>query len=85
VLSTIFPGQQAKWDAAKAASVAVLSDDEDDGGTGQSTLSGLAWGTTVALDVLAWRATDGFTSTFPPFTGGTATGQWRPTPYQRTP
>jgi hypothetical protein len=34
----------------------------------------------VALDVLAWRATDGFTRTFPPFTGGTATGQWRPTP-----
>jgi len=76
VLSNIFPSQQAKWDASKAASVAALSDDED----GQSTVNGLAWGTTVALDVLAWRATDGFTSTFPPFTGGTAIGQWRPTP-----
>jgi hypothetical protein len=66
VLSTIFPGQQAKWDDAKAASVAALSDDEDDDGTGQFTLNGLAWGTTVALDVLAWRATDGSrTATFP--------------------
>jgi len=80
VLSKIFPTQQAKWDAAKAASVSALNDDEDDDGTGQSTVKGLAWGTTVALDVLAWRATDGFTRTFPPFTGGTAIGQWRPTP-----
>ena len=80
VLSKVFPSQQAKWDAAKAASVAALTDDEDDDGTGQSTANGLAWGSTVALDVLAWRATDGFTRTFPPFVGGTAIGQWRPTP-----
>ena len=30
--------------------------------------------------VLAWRATDGFSASYPPFTGGTAVGQWRPTP-----
>jgi hypothetical protein len=30
--------------------------------------------------VLAWRATDGFGGTYPAFTGGDATGQWRPTP-----
>jgi hypothetical protein len=30
--------------------------------------------------VLVWRATDGFNATYPPFTGGTAVGQWRPTP-----
>ena len=30
--------------------------------------------------MLAWRATDGFSATYPPFTGGTAVGQWRPTP-----
>jgi hypothetical protein len=30
--------------------------------------------------VLAWRATDGFSTSYPPFTGGTAVGQWRPTP-----
>ena len=41
---------------------------------------GLAWGTEVAQAVLAWRATDGFTRSYAPFTGGTAVGQWRPTP-----
>ena len=30
--------------------------------------------------VLAWRATDGFTDPYMPFNGGTAAGQWRPTP-----
>jgi len=30
--------------------------------------------------VLAWRATDGFLGSYPPFIGGTAIGQWRPTP-----
>ena len=28
--------------------------------------------------MLAWRATDGFSASYPPFTGGTAVGQWRP-------
>ena len=30
--------------------------------------------------MLAWRATDGFSRELSPFTGGTAVGQWRPTP-----
>ena len=30
--------------------------------------------------MLGWRSTDGFGATYPPFTGGTAVGQWRPTP-----
>jgi hypothetical protein len=34
----------------------------------------------VAQAVLAWRATDGFSASYPPFNGGTAVGQWRPTP-----
>lgn len=41
---------------------------------------GSAWGADVAQAVLAWRATDGFTVSYPPFTGGSAVGQWRPTP-----
>jgi hypothetical protein len=80
VLSKLFPSQQAKWDAARTASLAALTDDEDDDGSGQQIATGLAWGATAANDVLAWRATDGFTATFPPFNGGTAVGQWRPTP-----
>ena len=30
--------------------------------------------------MLAWRATDGFSASYPAFNGGTAVGQWRPTP-----
>jgi len=41
---------------------------------------GVTWGTEVATEVLAWRATDGFGVSYPPFNGGTAVGQWRPTP-----
>ena len=53
---------------------------DDDGEAGQSRELGITWGTQVAQAVLAWRATDGFGASYPPFTGGTATGQWRPTP-----
>jgi hypothetical protein len=34
----------------------------------------------VANAVLTWRLTDGFAASRPAFNGGTATGQWRPTP-----
>jgi hypothetical protein len=89
-LSSLFPAQTAKFDAQRAASLAALTDDEDDTGDGQSVASGLAWGAVVAKDILAWRSTDGFSATNQqlvaaghgpaPFIGGTATGQWRPTP-----
>jgi hypothetical protein len=61
-----------------AASLAALSDDGEDGG--QSRERGIAWGTQVAQTVLAWRAKDGFFGSYPPFIGGAAVGQWRPTP-----
>jgi hypothetical protein len=34
----------------------------------------------VADEIWAWRSQDGFADTPPPFTGGTAPGEWRPTP-----
>jgi hypothetical protein len=74
----LFPSRKPALDASYAASLAALSEDEEDGG--QSRERGIAWGTHVALEVLAWRATDGFSTSYPPFTGGTAVGQWRPTP-----
>ena len=64
------------WVTAYAASLAALSDDGGDGG--QSRERGIAWGTQVAQAVLAWRAGDGFSASYPAFTGGTAVGQWRP-------
>ena len=77
-LVSLFPGRQTVLETSYCASLAALSDDGEDGG--QSRERGIAWGTEVAEAVLAWRATDGFSASYPPFTGGTAVGQWRPTP-----
>lgn len=74
----LFPSRLAALDDSYSASLAALSDDDGDGG--QSRERGIAWGTEVAQAVLAWRATDGFNGTYPAFAGGTAVGQWRPTP-----
>src|SRR5262249_42152381 len=75
----LFPTRRADLDASYATSLAALSDDEDEDG-GRSRELRIAWGTEVAQAVLAWRANDGFNVTYPAFRGGTAVGQWRPTP-----
>jgi len=72
-LSTLFPTQQAQLDAELATAMGQL-------GNGESVQRGLEWGNEVALAVLAWRSVDGFAVSIPSFTGGTAVGQWRPTP-----
>ena len=77
-LVALFPSQAQVLTDRYVASLAALSDDGEDGG--QSRERGIAWGTQVAQAVLAWRVTDGFNASYPPFFGGTATGQWRPTP-----
>ena len=84
----LFPSRQSDLDARYAASLAVLKDkceSGDDAGNRRRSCTkrverGISWGTDVALAVLAWRATDGFATSYPPFIGGTAVGQWRPTP-----
>jgi len=73
----LFPSRQAALDERYAASLAALSDDAEDGG--ESRDRGVDWGTWVGQAVLAWRATDGFSGTYPAFVGGIAVGQWRPT------
>jgi hypothetical protein len=77
-LVALFPSQAQSLSDRYAASLAALSDDGGDGG--QSRERGIAWGAYVAQAVLAWRASDGFGASYPPFTGGTAVGQWRPIP-----
>ena len=78
VFPSLSPLQREALDARYAASLAALSDDGGDGG--QSRERGIAWGMEVAQAVLSWRATDGFSPPpSPPFTGGLAVGQWRPT------
>ncbi|HET8677238.1 MAG TPA: vanadium-dependent haloperoxidase [Blastocatellia bacterium] len=75
-LVSLFPSRQSALEASYIASLAALSDDGEDGG--QSRERGIAWGTEVAQAVFAWRSADGFSASYPPFTGGMAVGQWRP-------
>ena len=78
VFPSLSPLQREALDARYEASLAALSDDGGNGGL--SPARGIAWGMEVAQAVLSWRATDGFSPPpSPPFTGGLAVGQWRPT------
>lgn len=79
----LFPSRQQQLDESYAASLAALSD--DDGSGGKSRERGITWGTDVGQAVLAWRQNDGFNGTYTAFNGGTAIGQWRPTPRLTTP
>jgi hypothetical protein len=89
-LVSLFPSQKPTLDASYAASLAALTGDCDDANHGSRRDScarrierierGIAWGTDVAQAVLARRATDGFSLSYTAFSGGTAVGQWRPTP-----
>ena len=73
ILVSRFPAQGVALNAKRAASLAAIDD-------GESKLRGVEWGQTVAAAILAWRSTDGFTSTPDPYLGGDEPGQWRPTP-----
>jgi PAP2 superfamily len=77
-LVALIPAQKPLFDAQLAATLAQLSDDPSH--PGRSVERGLAWGETVANDILAWRATDGFNAVLPPYVPGTAPGDWQPTP-----
>jgi hypothetical protein len=76
-LVALIPGQKPLFDAQLTATLAQLSDDSSH--PGQSVRRGLGWGTTVAETILAWRATDGYTTTPPPYTVGSPP-DWQPTP-----
>jgi membrane-associated phospholipid phosphatase len=76
-LASLFPTRQSILADLYARSLANLS---NDGHGGQARERGIAWGTQVAQAALTWRATDGFSANYDPFTGGTAIGQWRPVP-----
>src|SRR6267142_4136750 len=78
-LVKLFPSQKSTLDAEREVSLAAITDDGDFEDS-QSIGRGIEWGQSVADDILAWRSTDGFNIVLPPFTGGTAVGQWRPTP-----
>jgi membrane-associated phospholipid phosphatase len=72
----LFPLQKAALDADLAASIAAIRDD----GSDSSIANGLAWGTSVANQIVAWRSTDGFNASPPPYVFGAAPGDWQVTP-----
>ena len=69
----LFSGQQVSIDLAYANFLTAYGIDPSD--------PGIAVGAQAAASILALRANDGrFPLNPPPFLGGTAPGQWRPTP-----
>ncbi len=78
-LVRLYPSQTSTFDEKREASLAAIRGGDPDGG-GQSVARGIEWGQTVADAIWAWRSTDGFAPPPPPFVGGIAVGQWRPTP-----
>jgi hypothetical protein len=78
ILIRLHPAQSDTLDQQRSASLMGISR-----GWGaersESIQKGIEWGQTVADAIWAWRSNDGFAQTLPPFTGGTAPGEWRPT------
>ena len=79
ILIRLYPAQSDMLDQQRSASLMGIS---RGWGAERSDLiqQGIEWGQTVADAIWAWRSNDGFAQTVPPFTGGTAPGEWRPTP-----
>jgi len=79
ILVKVYPAQVSALNNKRTTSLnGIASGDAAEHST--SINDGLEWGQTVADAIWASRATDGFTTVFPPFVGGNAPGQWRPTP-----
>jgi membrane-associated phospholipid phosphatase len=78
-LINIYPAQKATFDAALPGSLDGIAS----GPAAEHSVSiqrGIAWGQSVANEILAFRANDGANTVLPPYTGGSGPGQWRPTP-----
>ena len=71
VLAYLYPGQAASFDALLAQSLAAVPD-------GQAKVDGIALGKTVAAEIVALRANDGWNAVVID-NGSDAVGAWRPT------
>ncbi len=78
-LVRLFPAQIATFDEKRTQSLVEISSGWA-ADRSESIQQGIAWGQAVADAIWQWRSTDGFSNAQPPFLGGMATGQWRPTP-----
>ena len=75
----LFPSQTATFDQQRTISIIGISSGSA-AENGESIQRGVEWGQAVADAIWAWRSTDGFSNVPPPYLGGVAPGQWRPTP-----
>ncbi len=78
-LLRLYPLQTGTFDTRRAESLAAIAGGEAEADS-ESVARGIEWGQTVADAIWAWRSADGFTPPPPPFLGGLAVGEWRPTP-----
>ena len=78
-LVRLFPSQTATFDQARTISMINISSGSA-AENSESIERGVAWGQIVADAIWAWRSADGFSNVPPPYLGGSAPGQWRPTP-----
>jgi hypothetical protein len=76
-LVSLYPSQKATFDAQLASSLAKIP---GQAGRNRRIKNGRDWGEHVANQILAWRATDGFTDVLPGYFGGTDPGVWRSPP-----
>lgn len=75
-LVSLFPTQAPSLNAARAASMASLADDDNS----KSIARGVQWGTSVANQIVTWRSTDGFSTNLGAYPIVNAPGHWQPTP-----
>ncbi|MGI8782227.1 MAG: hypothetical protein ACR2L2_01050 [Acidobacteriota bacterium] len=72
VLGSLFPTHGPAFDDLHANTLAAISE-------GPHKNTGIAWGESVAEQILAWRANDGSDAIVPP-PFGSGPGSWQPTP-----
>jgi hypothetical protein len=75
----LFPSQTATFDQKRLISILNISSGPA-AEHSESIERGIQWGQAVADAIWALRSTDGFANAPPPFPGGPAPGEWRPTP-----
>jgi len=78
-LVNLFPSQTATFDQKRTISLSGISSGPA-AENSESIQWGIEWGQTVADAIWTWRSADGFSNVPPPYVGGLAPGQWRPTP-----
>jgi membrane-associated phospholipid phosphatase len=78
-LIRLYPAQSDMLGQQRSASLAAIARGWD-AERPESIQKGIEWGQTVADSIWVWRSNDGFSQTPPPFMGGNAPGEWRPTP-----